>query len=211
MAFCNSCGNAIESGASFCPKCGAAASASLNPTTAPPTAVPVAKSSTLSTVLIILGVLFALLIAGMVASLVVARRIVRRTHIEKNGDNVRVETPFGTVESSTDTDTVVRDLGPAVYPGARIDKGTASRADIAGTHTISAQFDVDEPASKVVAYYKKLYPDANVSVVGDDHTTIVSTANRSVVTVNIEADNGQTQVHIASVNGSSVSGGHSSN
>src|SRR5262245_23414409 len=116
MAFCNSCGATVDSGAKFCPKCGKGlpeTSAGM----APPPA-PAKSSSGLKIVLIVGGVVVLLFVVGVAISAFVGWRVFHSTRVRQDNGNVKVETPFGTVESNTDSGTAVRDLGVDVYPGA---------------------------------------------------------------------------------------------
>ncbi len=213
MSFCNSCGTALEPGVKFCAKCGAPSRASSTtpafPASAPLPTAPAQSSSTLKTVLIIVAVLFAMFVLGTTAVVFVGMRIARHTHVENNGDNVRVESPFGTIESTTNPDDITRELGTAVYPGASMEKGNVSSVNVGGMRTVAAQFETGDPEDKVAAFYKKKFPEANVSVATEDHYTIVSSANHNLITINIEPDGPRTRIHIASVTGKRFGGGSS--
>jgi hypothetical protein len=219
MAFCNSCGTPAAPGAKFCSKCGAPAAVVGLPTPvagaspaapAVPATAPAQSSGALKIVLAVGGVLVLLFILGMAAVLFVGWRIARQVRVEKNGDNVRVTSPFGNVESTNNADDIARELGTAVYPGAGIEKGNASSVNVAGMHTVAAQFETDDSAAKVAEFYKRKFPDANVSVADADHYTIVSSANHNMITINIEPDGSKTRIHIASVTGRRTGSGSSS-
>jgi zinc-ribbon domain len=213
MSFCNSCGTALEPGVKFCAKCGAPSHASSTtpafPASVPASATPAQSGSTLKTVLIIVGVLFALFVLGTTAVVFVGMRIARHTRVENSGDNVRVESPFGTIKSTTNPEDITRELGTTFYPGAIIEKGNASSVDLGGMRTVAAQFETDDPEDKVAAFYKKKFPEGNVSVATEDHYTIVSSANHKLITINIEPDGPRTRIHIASVTGKRIGGGSS--
>ena len=204
MAFCNSCGSPTVPGSRFCSKCGApSADVALSGSApAPPgvsAATPDQSNSALKIVLSVVGVLVLLFILGTTAALFVGWRIAKQVHVEKNGVNVRVSTPFGSMQSTNDADEIAHQLGTDRYPGSTIEKGNASSTDIAGMHTVAAQFDTDDPPSKVAEFYKRKFPSANVSVADEDHYTIVSSANQNLITINIEPDGDKTRIHIASV------------
>jgi len=133
--------------------------------------------------------------------------IARRTHVTQNGENVRVQGPFGTI--TTNASDVSSQLGVYVYPGARMLKNNAANVQIAGVHTVAADFESDDPASKVADFYKSKFPNANVNVSDQDHYTIVSTDNKNLVTINIEPQGGKTLIHIASVGGKDATGNSS--
>ena len=108
MAFCNSCGAQLTEGTRFCNKCGAAVAGAPVPATpttaasAPPTTG--APNSALKTVLIIVGVIVVLGILAIASLTFIGIHLARRTHVTQDGDHVKVETPFGKVETSKDPD-----------------------------------------------------------------------------------------------------------
>jgi flagellar basal body-associated protein FliL len=206
MAYCNSCGANLDGGVRFCPKCGASQPLAA---TAPAKTVPVSSSSPQSsnTLKVVLIVIAAVVVLGAIAIgtlTFIGVRIARHTHVIQNGNSVQVQTPFGTV--NTNTANVTRDLGVDVYPGARILKSNAANVQAAGVHTVAAQFESDDPASKVADFYKAKFPDANVNVSSQDHYTIVSTNKKNLITINIEPQNGKTLISVASVGGKDITG-----
>src|SRR5208337_3578881 len=99
----NSCGNNLESGAKFCPKCGAAQAATSGAPAVSASTAP-AQPQGSSALKIILIVVAAVVVLGMAAVGVVTYvglRIARHSRIENNGGKVRVESPFGSVETTT--------------------------------------------------------------------------------------------------------------
>ena len=213
MAFCNSCGTTLEAAAKFCPKCGASvpagAGAAVPSTTAPPGAPPSQSSSGLKIVLIVLAAVVVLGILGATAASFFAWRIARNTHVQTNGGNVKVETPFGTVESSDNPEDAARNLGIDVYPGAHALKGNAASVSVGGMHTVAAQFETDDPPEKVAEFFKSKLPHASVTVTDDKRYTIVSNGTSHIV-INIEAEGGKTQIHVANISGKGVAGSESS-
>jgi hypothetical protein len=206
MAFCNSCGANLEPGAKFCPKCGTgvpAAAAVVNP---PSTAASTQSNSAIKLILIVVAVLVCLGIIGAVTTAIVGWRVARHTRVAESGGKVRVETPFGTVESNENSDEVIRSLGIDVYPGARALKGNAASVTTAGMHTVSAEFETDDPPEKVAEFYKPRLPHANISITDEKNYTFVSTENKNFITVNIEPQEGKTLIHIANVTGKAVAG-----
>src|SRR4051794_7237727 len=123
MAFCNSCGTTLDAGTKFCNKCGTAVPAASAPAVSTPAAAPVqGGSNVLKIVLIVVAVLVGLGILGTVTTAYFVHRAYVRvrdnSHVEERNGNVKVETPFGTVESSQDSDKVASDLGEFMYPEA---------------------------------------------------------------------------------------------
>jgi hypothetical protein len=206
MAFCNSCGATLEAGAKFCNKCGA-----VNPVNAGAAApaAPAASgqtSSALKIILIIVGVLVVLFIAGVGTTAFLALRIAKHTRVENRNGNVRVQTPFGSVESSQDPAEVARNLGVDMYPGARVLKGDSANVNFGGMHSVSAAFETDDSIDKVAAFYKSALPNANVSESSPDHYSFVSSRGNKMITVTLESTGSGTRVQISSVSGKMVPG-----
>jgi hypothetical protein len=205
VAFCNSCGATLDSSASFCKKCGGKVTGAVSSSPPTPPVAPVAGTPTtgsgLRTFLIVVGVVIALGILGTVAATLVGLHIAKRTHVTQKGDRVRVETPFGTVTSTKDPEEAARNLGIDIYPGARALKTEDASVVVGGMKTVSAEFQTDDSADKVFDFYKKKFPDANVTQNDQQHYTIVSTNHGAILTINIEATGGETHFHIANVTG----------
>jgi len=208
MAYCNSCGTSLEAGARFCPKCGASQpGGSAVSVSSAPAAGSTQSNNSLKVVLIIVAVVVVLGAVAIGTLTLVGLRIARRTHVTQNGDNVRVQGPFGTI--NTNSSEVARDLGVEIYPGARMLKNNAANVQIAGVHTVAADFESDDPINKVADFYRAKFPNANVNVSNQDHYTIVSTDNKNLITINIEPQGGKTLIHVASVGGKDVTGNSS--
>jgi hypothetical protein len=210
MAFCNSCGTTLEAGARFCPKCGAAIPmAAAIPATAPPApATPPQGSGALKIIFIVVAVIIVLGILGIGTLLFVVRRITHNRHMENRDGNVRVETPFGTVQSTNNPDEAARNLGIDLYPGAHVLQGNS--ATIGGMHTIQAEFESSDSADKVMAFYTAKFPNANVTTKDQNHYAIVSTDKKNLITITIEPRDGKTRITIANVSGKNLTGSSSS-
>ena len=152
-------------------------------------------------------VVFGILAVGAVSF--IGYRIARHSRIHNENGNVRVETPFGTVNTTTDPDEAARNLGIDVYPGAEVVKGTTSDMTMGNMHTASADFETSDPVSTVGEFYKSKVPNANVVSSTGDHYAIISTDKKNMLTINIEPKNGRTRIHIAKVSGKMVGGGDS--
>jgi hypothetical protein len=208
MAFCNSCGGPLATGARFCPKCGGAV-----PLAAPVAAPAVAATATqsnnaLKVILIVVAVVVVLGIVGVGTLAFVVRRIAHHSHIENRDGNVRVETPFSAIQSTNDPDEASRNLGIDLYPGARVLRGNS--ATIGGMHTVDAEFESDDSTEKVSAFYSSKFPNANVTTKDQNRYTIVSTDKKNLITINIEPENGKTRIKIANVSGKNLTGDNSS-
>ena len=200
MAFCNSCGSSIDAGAGFCPKCGVAQAGSAPSPTAPPSPAP-QKNNAMKTVVIVVGAVVVLGAAAIAAMTVIGLHIARHTRVENHDGNVRVESPFGTIESTNDPDETAHNLGVALYPGAKVSRGNSANVSVGGIHTVAAEFETDDPVAKVADFYKAKFPDAKVSVSGNDQCSIVSKDSKNLITINIDSENGKTVIHIANVSG----------
>ncbi len=216
MAFCNSCGATLDSGAKFCNKCGKTqpGAASATPVFTAPAGSPAGapkNSSALKIILIVVAVVVGLGILGIAAVSFVGYRIAKHSRIHNEDGNVRVETPFGTVNTTTDPNEAARNLGIDVYPGAEVVKGTTSDMTMGNMHTAAADFETSDPVSTVAEFYKSKIPNANVVSSAGDHFAIISTDKKNMLTINIEPKNGRTRIHIAKISGKMVGGGDSDN
>ncbi len=166
-------------------------------------------SGALKIILIVVAVIFVLGVLGIGTLVFVVRRVAQHSHVQNKDGNVRVETPFGTVQSTNNPDEAARNLGVDPYPGARILKGNT--ATIGGMHTVEAEFESDDSAEKVMAFYSAKFPNARVSTKDQDHYAIVSNDNNNLVTIKIEPEDGKTLIKIANVTTKNTAGGNSSN
>jgi hypothetical protein len=201
MAFCNSCGGTTESGAKFCAKCGGAVPAGAATAAPAPPAAPQSSGSGLKIVLIVVGVLVVLFIAGAATTAFIGLRIARGTHVQDKNGNVKVETPFGTVESTTNVEDAARNLGVDVYPGATAMKGNAANVNFGSLHSVAAEFETSDTPDKVADFYKSKLPSANLVSAEGDHYSIISTDKKNMITISIEPQDGKTRIHIANVSG----------
>lgn len=205
MAFCNACGATVEPGAKFCPKCGAAVpAAAVASTPATP-----AQSNAVKVILIVVAIVVGLFILGIGTATFIGWRIARHTRVEQDRGKVRVETPFGTVESTDDSDEAARNLGIDVYPGARALKGKAANVTMGSMHTVAAEFETDDPPERVAEFYKKKLPHANIAVSDEKQYTIISHDKKNMFTINIEPQEDKTLIHVANISGNAVAGGES--
>jgi flagellar basal body-associated protein FliL len=208
MAFCNSCGATLDSGAKFCNKCGTTQPGATAGAPAFPTPAPGApqKSSALKIILIVVAVIVVFGILAIGAFSFLAYRIARHSRVHNENGNVRVETPFGTVNTTTDPNEAARNLGIDSYPGAEVVKGTTSDMTMGNMHTASADFETSDPVATVAEFYKSKVPNANVVSSTGDHYAIISTDKKNMLTINIEPKNGRTRIHISKISGKMVGG-----
>src|ERR1700691_5742349 len=113
MAFCNSCGATLNDGTKFCNKCGAAVAAAPGVISTPlPPAPPASQgggSSALKIILIIIAIIVGLGILSVGAFSFFVYRVAKSAHVTQEGDHVKVESPFGTVETSKDPAQAAKD------------------------------------------------------------------------------------------------------
>lgn len=204
MAFCNSCGATLADGTNFCSKCGKPVTPGAAPSAVTATGVPspppgTGGGSALKTVLIVIGSIILFGILCVVVLTFVGLRIARHSHVTQNGDNVKVETPFGSMETSKDPNQAAKDIGVDIYPGAEVQKEGASSATFGGMHTVTASFESSDAADKVCAFYRSKFPNANVSTSDQNRCTIVSNAPPNMVTVNVESSGDASRFQIVAV------------
>ena len=225
MAFCNKCGASLTPGIRFCNKCGAAVVASspapnvANPamagSTVPVGSVPPATApqggGALKVILIVVGViaLFGILAFGSIAFF--AWRVARHVHAHQDGNNVRVETPFGNVETTKDPADAARNLGVDLYPGAEVLRNGSSTATFGGVHTATISAESSDSADHVFNFYKAKFPNAMVTTSDAGRSTIISNDNKSMITINVEPHGGKTKIMITSVSRKSDAGNSPSN
>jgi len=214
MAFCNSCGAAITAGTRFCNKCGAPILASTLPPAAPaaapgagtqavpvPASIPPAQpgSSALKIVLLVIAGLVVLGIVGAAALGTFAWRIAHHTRVHQDGNNVKVETPFGTVQTTKDPQEAARNLGVDLYPGAQPVNEGSSSTTFGNVHTATLNFETTDSLDKVCSFYKPKFPNAMVMSQESSQCTIVSNDQVNMITINIKAENDKTHILITSV------------
>jgi hypothetical protein len=206
MAFCNSCGATLAAGTKFCNKCGATVSAA--PAAAPvmsaPASGPAAApskggSSALKIILIIVAVIVVIGIVGVASIGFIGYRIAKSTHVHQENGEVKVDTPFGKVETSSDPSSVAKDLGVDLYPGADMQKNGTATATFGNIHTVSAAFTTTDSLDKVCAFYKERFPNAMVSNADSSHCSFMSNDQKNMITVNAQSSGDTVKVQISNV------------
>ena len=224
MAFCNSCGTSLAPGIRFCNKCGApilasSPSPSVSTPGTIPAPVPVASvppasaqgGGALKVILIVVGVIVLLGILGVASVGFFAWRVAHHAHIRQDGDNVKVDTPFGSVQTTKDPAEAARNLGVDIYPGAEVLRDGSASASFGGVHTASVNSESTDSVDKVAAFYKAKFPNAMVTSSDSGRCTIISNDHKSMITINIEAQGDKTRIMITNVSRKSDSSGSSSN
>jgi hypothetical protein len=202
MAFCNSCGAPLNEGTKFCNKCGAAVSgvpaAAAQPIAPGP---PPSKggSSALKVILVIVGVIVLIGVLGMVTCGIVIHRAIKSAHVSQKGDNVKVETPFGNMETSTDPEQTAKDLGVEIYPGADLRKEGTASVTIGSLHTVTANFESKDSVDKVCDFYRQKFPSAQVASSDQTHCSIVSGDKGTSTTISVQSSGDGSRFTIVSM------------
>jgi hypothetical protein len=202
MAFCNSCGANVAPGIKFCNKCGAAVAApSPAPGAAPVSTAPTqgSGSGVLKVILIVVGIFVILGVLAVSTVAFIGWRVARNLHVKQEGDHVKIESPFGSMETPKNPEDAARAVGVDVYPGAQVQKNGAATFTLGGIHTASAMFISSDSVDQVSAFYKAKFPNATVTTSDQDHCTIIAQDQKHMTTINIQADNGQTKIQITHV------------
>jgi zinc-ribbon domain len=218
MAFCNTCGASLTPGNRFCNKCGAAIIASspvasspapnvgasaMAGSTVPAASVPAANAGqgtgALKVILVVVGVFLLLGILSVGSVAFFAWHVAHRARVHRDGNNVRVETPFGNVETTQDSASAVRNLGVDLYPGAEVRKNGSSTATFGGVHTATVAAESNDSVDKVANFYKAKFPNAMVTTTDAGRCSIVSNDHKSMISINIEAEGDKTKIAITNV------------
>jgi len=193
MAFCNSCGAPLNEGTKFCNKCGNAVTGAPAATAQPMAPAPPpskGSSSALKIVLIFVGVIVLVGILGVATIGIIGYRIAKNSHVNQKGDNVKVETPFGSMETSTDPDKTAEELGIDIYPGAQVQKAGTASVTFGSIHTVTANFESSDSVDRVCDFYKQKFPSAQVASSDQARCSIISgdKGNSTTITVQPSGD-----------------------
>ena len=202
MAFCNSCGAPLNEGTKFCNNCGAAVSgvpAAAAQSIAPGPPPSKGGSSALKVILVIVGVIVLIGVLGMVTCGIVIHRAIKSAHVSQKGDNVKVETPFGDMETSTDPEQTAKDLGVEIYPGADLRKEGTASVTFGSLHTVTANFESNDSVDKVCDFYKQKFPSAQVASSDQTHCSIVSGDKGNSTTISVQSSGDGSRFTIVSM------------
>jgi hypothetical protein len=148
------------------------------------------------------GVIALVAILGLASITFFAWRVAHRTRIHQEGDNVKVETPFGTVETTKDPQDAARNLGVDLYPGAEVLKEGSVSMTFGTVHTAALNFETSDSVEKVCSFYKPKFPNATVVTSEADQCTIVSNDHKNMITINAKIQSGKTRIAITNVSSS---------
>jgi hypothetical protein len=153
----------------------------------------------LKAILIVVGVLVLVAILGVASLGFFVWRAARHAHIRQDGDNVKVETPFGSVESTKDPQEAARNLGVEIYPGAEVRMNRSESHGVGAVFTATVNAETTDSVDKVCAFYKPKFPNAMVMSSQANQCTIVSNDDKSTVTINAKAQGDKTTLIISHV------------
>jgi hypothetical protein len=177
-----------------------AAAAKPAPTAPAPTA-PASGGGALKAILIVVAIIIGVIVLGGAVIGFGVWRIASRSHVEAGKNGARIETPFGTVESNTDTSAALRKLGIDVYPGARPLPGGAA-VSMGSMSTVTGQFETPDSPDLVEAFYKARFPRSNINVNDENQRTMVFvTPGKGMMNIVIEPRGNMTHITISNVAG----------
>jgi len=127
-------------------------------------------------------------------------RVAKSAHVTQNGDNVKLDTPFGSLNTGADAAQVVKDLGVDVYPGATPQKNGTATMTFGNVKTVTAAFESSDSLDKVCDFYKAKYPSTNMTTSDSSHCAIVAGDQKNMITINVQANGDGTKIQIANVN-----------
>ena len=190
MGFCNSCGATLAEGTKFCSKCGAAitgAPAATPQPIAPGPPPSSGSSSALKVVLIIVGVIVLIGVLGVATIGIIGYRIAKNAKVSQKGDDVKIETPFGNMETSSDPQKTAEDLGVEIYPGAQVQKAGAASVTFGSIHTVTANFESSDSVDKVCDFYRSKFPGATVQSSDQTHCSVVASGPGGATTITADS------------------------
>jgi hypothetical protein len=198
MAFCNSCGAQLAEGTKFCGKCGAGITG--GPATpqaiAPGPPPSTGSSSALKIVLVIVGVIVLIGVLGVATIGIIGYRVAKSAKVSQKGDNVKVETPFGNMETSTDPQKTAEELGIDIYPGAEVEKAGTASVTLGSLHTVTAKFESNDSVDKVCDFYRSKVPNATVQSSDQSQCSIVAAGegNSTTITAHSSGDGSRFEI-----------------
>lgn len=190
MAFCNTCGAPLSEGTNFCSKCGAAITGTPGGAPPPLTSAPPpssGSSSALKVILIIVGVIVLIGILGIATIGVIGYRIAKSAKYSQKGDNVTVETPFGSMETTHDPQKVADELGVEIYPGAHVQRAGTASVTFGSFHTVTGKFESSDSVDKICDFYKSKFPNATAQASDQSHCNIVSGIQGNSTTITVQS------------------------
>jgi len=123
----------------------------------------------------------------------------------RDGRDVQVETPFGSVHVQHGNGSRTAAIGIPVYPGARLIKdGESASVDLSGLvgdkslQIVAGKWETSDPIDKVQKYYEDKFPDMNmVQHNGRVEMHTIHVSGKKVIS--LSERNGGTEIALASV------------
>jgi hypothetical protein len=176
-------------------------STSAVPLPAPP---PAQSSGALKIILIILAIVIGLIVIAGGSCAYFVHRAINRSHINQKNGEVSIDTPFGSLNSTSDPAQAARDTGVEAYPGATVQKGGAANMNIGKMHTSTVTYETDDPPATVADFYKSKFPNANMTSGENGRYSLLSGTKDDLTTITIEPRDGKTQIAVAKVTNSGI-------
>jgi hypothetical protein len=197
MSFCTSCGAQADPSAAFCPKCGTALGPAPPPLPAPNSTVQ-RPSSVLKILLMVLGGIFLLAVLIIGGAVFFVKQAVDRSAIAttEDGKGVKVQTPFGDVESSADVDKILERMDVPAYPSAEPVEHGASSIKLDHVEVLNAMFDTEDPPDRVLAFYRGKFPEAEVIDTPENKTLMQGDKEADHLLIAIHPADGRTRITI---------------
>jgi hypothetical protein len=199
MAFCNSCGKELVTGTKFCNQCGASVSGSPASASSSVPTPPAKSGSALKIVLIVVAVIVGLGVFAVAGFSYFVYHVAKSSHVRREGSNMKVDTPFGSIESSQDPEKISRDLGIDIYPGAQMQKNGAVDSTFGKMHTVTAMFETSDSADQVCGFYKLKFPNAMTAGAPGTNCSLVSNDSGNMITMSVQSTGGTTRLQITSM------------
>ena len=204
-SFCSKCGAELSANAQACTACGTPVVAYV-PVAVPaqPPAAPANSGggSALKIILIILAVVVGLGILGMGAVGYFAWRVAHAVHLSTtgSGSDVTINTPGGTLSTSSGEKFTASDLGTDLYPGAITGKGSM-RMTLPTGSMVTGVFETTDSKDQVLAFYKgKFGSEASLFDSGDGTVLTLNKGDKESVVLTITKgtgdEEGKTQITI---------------
>jgi len=152
-----------------------------------------------------LALIFLLVAVGLVGGgLFLAHNI--KVHEARDGHDVQVETPFGSVHVQHGKTANAGAIGIPIYPGAKqLKDGDSAMVDLGGTffgdkdlQVIAGKWETPDSVDEVRRFYEGKYPDMNV-VSRHGHVEMHSIGSHGKRVIALRERNGGTEISLASV------------
>jgi hypothetical protein len=155
--------------------------------------------SAVKIILIIVAVVVGLGIIGIAAVSYIGYRVAKSAHISQKNGQVKIESPIGNIETSSDPGDAAKNIGVDLYPGAEVAKDGTATMTIGGMHTATAVLETSDSPDKVAAFYKSKLPSTAYSSNQGDHYSMMSGDKDDMTTINIENRGDKTVIQISHV------------